>query len=94
MFNKKEDPVRELLDENIVELLQLLKVTASDDPEYPKTREELEKLYALRDASPESVNPNTLLLVGGNLAGILMIIGFEKSHVMTTKALAFLGKLR
>lgn len=94
MFQKKEDPVTKLLDDNIVELLELLKVTASDDPDYAKTRKELEKLYALRDASPETVNPNTLLLVGGNLAGILMIIGFEKSHVMTSKALTFLGKLR
>lgn len=94
MFQKKENPLDQQLDEAIISIHNEMKVLTSDDADYAKMTTQLERLHHLKTPSPEAVSLNTLLLIGGNLAGILMIIGFEKSHVMTSKALGFLGKLR
>lgn len=67
--------------------------TASDD--YSKTVDQLTKLYAIKDAqSPQRVSKDTLLVVAGNLLGIIVIVGHEQAHVVTSKALNFVLKSR
>lgn len=41
-----------------------------------------------------SVSPDVIAAMIGHLAGIAMIIGFEKAHVITSKALPFVQKIR
>lgn len=41
-----------------------------------------------------TVTPDTLLVVGGNLAGILLILNFEKFDLVRSKALSFVLKGR
>jgi len=65
----------------------------ADSAEYAKIVIQLEKLYALQ--APEKaapVSPDALIAVAGNLVGILMILNFERLHVVTTKALGFVLK--
>ena len=63
--------------------------------EYTKMTDNLETLYKLKaEDKPDRVDLNTIAIVAGNLAGILIIVGFEKSHVMTSKALGNLLKPR
>ena len=38
--------------------------------------------------------PDTLLIVGGNLAGILLILNFERLDIVRSKALSFVLKGR
>lgn len=40
------------------------------------------------------ISPDTLLIVGGNLLGILLILNFEKADIITSKALSFVLKGR
>ena len=40
------------------------------------------------------ISPDTLLVVGGNLLGILLILNFEKADIVTSKALGFVLKGR
>lgn len=40
------------------------------------------------------ISPDTLLVVGGNLLGILLILNFEKAEIVTSKALNFVLKGR
>ena len=40
------------------------------------------------------ISPDTLLIVGGNLLGILLILNFEKADIVTSKALNFVLKGR
>jgi len=62
--------------------------------EYAAVVDQLQKLYSLKDNSKSYVSPDTLAMVAGNLAGILLIVGHERAHVVTSKAINFLLKLR
>lgn len=46
-----------------------------------KDRSELEKKHR--------VSPDAIAVVAGNLLGIALILGYEKSNIITTKALGF-----
>jgi hypothetical protein len=39
-------------------------------------------------------SPETLALIGGNLAGIVMILGYERANIITSKAFGLLTKLK
>lgn len=63
--------------------------------DYTRKVDHLTKLYALKEKpSDRRVSPDTMAIVAGNLAGILMIVGHEKAHVVTSKALGFILKAR
>jgi hypothetical protein len=66
---------------------------SSDD--YAKLLKQLSKLYKLKEPpAPTRVSPDTLALVLGNLAGVLLIVTYEKHNIVTSKALTFVQKLR
>ena len=55
----------------------------------------IEKLEKIRHTSDDSrVNPNTLVAGAVNLLGIVMILQHERVHVVATKALGFVAKMR
>ena len=43
---------------------------------------------------PKRVSLDTWAIIGSNLAGIVLILGYEKANVVTSKALGFVMKLR
>lgn len=67
-----------------------------DSERYDRLSTQLVKLYKLRaETNPRTrVDANTWALIGANLAGILIVVGYEHGHVITSKALGFIGKLR
>ncbi len=65
--------------------------------EKAKTPAEIELVIGLREkanAAKKSVSMDTVLVVLGNLAGILLILNFEKLNVLTSKAIPFVLKGR
>ena len=63
--------------------------------EYDLCLKHLTKLYALKeDKSKRRVSADTMAVVLGNLAGIVLIVGHERAHVVTSKALNFVMKAR
>lgn len=94
MFARKtETQLR--LESEINGLLASLKTMKPDNPSYPKTLKAIKKLKELRDEeSPTRVSPDTLAIVLGNLAGVLLIVTYEKHNIVTSKALTFVQKLR
>ena len=65
--------------------------------EKAKTPAEIELVIGLREkanATKKSVSLDTVLVVLGNLAGILLILNFEKLNVLTSKAIPFVLKGR
>jgi hypothetical protein len=94
MFNKppkKDDETR--LMEAKIKLLDRLDTLDPSDPEYPKT---IVYLNRLNDMTPKkekkSVSWDTIAIVAGNLAGILVIVAYEQKHVFASKASSFLLK--
>lgn len=89
MFAKKAREKTEL-DKAIDDALAKLDDPTTDD--YAKITKQLTKLYAMKEAEKPTprVNSDTLLMVAGNLAGILVIVGYEHAHVITSKAQSYI----
>lgn len=52
----------------------------------------IEKLKV--ETQPKRISPDTLALIGANIAGIVLIISHEHASVITTKAMSLLLKPR
>lgn len=71
---------------------QLDSVPAYSD-EYAKIVNQITALTAMKESTNTSrVSPDTLAIVLGNLVGIAIIVGHERAHVVTSKALNFVMK--
>lgn len=89
---KKNDDKDPRLDEAIGEALESLNPY---DDDYVKKVEAVERLYKLKEVNnPRSVSPDTIAIVLGNLLGVILIVSHERTHVLTSKALSFVQKLR
>lgn len=90
MFNRtprEKTNIEEAIDEAIATLNPY-------DDDYFKCVEAIKTLHELKQADkPDRVKADTIALVLGNLAGIVLITRFEKTGVVTSKALAFIPKL-
>lgn len=79
------------LDDVIASAIQELKGHDADSEGYAKIVEQLVLLNSLKsDEKTDRVSKDTLALVLGNLAGIVVIVGHERAHVVTSKALSLL----
>lgn len=67
-----------------------------DDPsseKYIAVSDQLKKLYALKEIdSKRKVSPDAVVGAVTNLAGMVLIINYERVHVITTKALGMVGR--
>ena len=83
-FKRKKDP----LDKHIEMLQQEMYLQQLSGEEYKKLMERMERLYKLKaETRRKPVSNDTLALVFGNLAGILLIVAYEQKHVMSSKGL-------
>ena len=94
MFNKprsEEEGLQKAIDELLIEM----ELHSATSDEYANMADQLSKLYSLKEFdSKRRVSPDTLAVVIGNIIGIGMIVGHERAHVVTSKALNFIMKLR
>lgn len=95
--NKKAE--KTALDLAIDELLDEMARYSGTSDEYNKLTDQLTTLYSIKETehqihSKKNVSADTLAIVGGNLLGIVLIVGHERAHVVTSKALTLLTKLR
>jgi hypothetical protein len=94
MFTQKPTDEPSRLEEAIDDLFQEMKSVNGDSKEYSNMRNQLVELYQLKSIdAPKQVSPDTKLLVIANLVGILLIVGFEHTGVITSKATTFVKKL-
>jgi hypothetical protein len=92
MFRKPKTSTK--LDEAIDALLEQIAGLPYDPKETPLMIDQVSKLEKLRSTQAPRVSPDTLMIVGGNILGIVLILHFERVNVVTSKALAFVMKLR
>ena len=83
------------LDRTIDELHGDMKAVNPESEEYKLYLNQLERLYALKEQnSKRRISPDTLAIVVGNLAGILIIVNFERGAVMVSKAKDYVVRTR
>lgn len=81
------------LDKTIKKVHDEINKFSADSDEFAKMSAQLDRLYKMKTYKKESsVKPDTLINAGVNLAGIVLILGFEKAHVLSSKALGFVRK--
>jgi hypothetical protein len=72
----------------VVAEMRTLDVTSD---EWKRNFEHLEKLTILEATEARNkVSPDTMAVVAANLAGIIVIVGYEHAHVLASRALTFL----
>lgn len=76
----------ERLEEQIAAVYTEMNVVGVDSEEYPTMLKHLERLYELKASKKrrEPVSRDMMLSVGGNLLGLLLILGYEQRHVITS----------
>lgn len=90
----KPNPLTVKLDENISAAHDALKAEEPETEKYKQIREQLTELYKIRNETrSRRVSPDTLASVTANLLGIGIIVGHERVHIVTSKALGFIKKL-
>lgn len=92
MFAKSEKtPLDQEIDRLFAEL-------ASEDPgsdTYSQINDQLVKLYKLQEVhSTKRLSADTVATICAHLTGIAVIVGYERAHVISSKAVGFLTKLR
>lgn len=82
------------LDEAIARVYTQMSTIEVGTEQHDKCVATLSKLYALKEKDPNgSVSKDTLVMASANLLGIAMIVGHERAHVVTSKALTFVSKM-
>jgi hypothetical protein len=92
----KKQPIEPTgLETAINEVLNEMQGFTADSKEYSKMVKQLSKLYALKEIDKtDRLSKDTKAIIIGNLVGILIIVAYERGHVMTSKALPLLVKFR
>jgi len=94
MLHRKQ-PSDTSLDQLIDEVQLTMRDLPVDTEEFKLAIGRLKELHKLKDATRrQKLSPDTCLIVGANLLGILIITQHEKLDVITSKAAAFVMKPR
>lgn len=91
MFKKKEPNA---IDVQIEALSNSMKNYPVDSPEYAAAMEKMVVLAKTKNEGKKPIDPNTIIVVAGGLLQVVMIIGHERLHVLTSKAIGFVLKGR
>jgi len=96
MFNSREQSNNQrLIEVELDRTLIQLKAERVTDEEYAKTLSLVERLHKMLDKEkPASVSKDTMLTVGANLVGIILILKHEHVNVISSKALGFIMRPR
>lgn len=93
---RKPKPEDLKLTNAINDVLDRMATVGPDTPEYPKLIVYLARLTEMKQnqKTARRVSPDQIALVLGNFAGIVFIVAYEHGHVLTSKALSLLVKVK
>lgn len=95
LFKKKDK--RTKLDREIDDLLEEMSYQHRDSNEYADNVEYLTKLYEAKrgvESQKQGISKDALLYVGANIAGLLLVLHYEKLDVITSRAFNWIWKGR
>lgn len=95
MFTKSKSKTEEELDKALQYAFAALHDQPETEEDYAKILDHIAKLHKMKtEEKSRRVSPDTWAMVGANLVGIAMIVGYEHAHVVTSKAMNLLLKPR
>lgn len=95
MFDREIPRHQRMIEQDLEHILAMLPITQPDSQEYAKLLTSAERLYGMLDRPKSTpISRETLVTVGANLLGILLIIKHEDVNVITSKALGFVIRTR
>ena len=78
------------LEKEIDLVLDSMSVLGRDSTDYAAMADNLERLHKAKCIDTNrKVSPDTIAIIVGNLLGIVLILGYEKANIITSKALGF-----
>lgn len=84
-----------VLDESIDRIVRQMETVMPGSDEYENLLAHLERLMRLRSDEPrDRVSKDTMAIVVGNLIGILIIVGYERAHVVASRGMNLLLKTK
>ncbi len=92
MFGKTPKPEDLKLKEAHLSALDDLLAHEPGSNQHTAALEAVKVFTELQRNNKQRVDVNTALLVGGNLAGILLLVGYEHAHVVAATAKNFILK--
>lgn len=93
MFSSKKTETTALQDA-IEALLRELAGHEGSSEEYARIVERLTELHKLQEPTAPPLSKDVIVNAAASLGGILLILNHERAHVVTSKALGFVMKLR
>lgn len=87
IFDRKKTDLDIVIDELVVRMQK-----TTDPDAYSTYVEQLVKLNAVRNT--RRVSPDVLFNVAGSIAGVLLVLGYEHGHVITSKAFSLVRSIR
>ncbi len=92
IFTKRDK--RTQVEREIDKQLDILISRARTPEEISEMLSLMERRDELREKKKVHVSPDTIAIIAGNLAGILLILNYEQFNVVSSKALGFVIKGR
>lgn len=92
MFKRRKKKVK--IKHEIDGLLSEMSRWAPHEPEYGIMAENLERLYKTKESKKSYVSGDTVVTVAGSIAGIALVLYFEKAGIVTSKAFNLILKGR
>ena len=95
MLKLKNRDNRTLLDEEIDDLLEDMALLDRSSNEYADMVNHVEKLYKAKSYDEsKSISNEAKVSIAANLLGIILILGYEKADIITSRAINFVSKVR
>lgn len=100
MFNLKKTPeIKSSLDEALEIAVQKLKDTDPSTKDYAVIAQNVKTLTEANTADkaahkPNVVSADTLAMIFGNLTGLILVLGYEHGHAITSKAFGQIGRIK
>ena len=91
MFKKKEPNA---IDVQVEALSNSMKNYPVDSPEFAAAMEKMVVLVKTKNEGKKPIDPNTIIAGAGGLLQVVLIIGHERLHVLTSNAIGFVLKGR
>lgn len=95
MFNRKTSQTDEKLEVVMEDLLTQMHSDTGDSEGYKYMTDNFVKLYDARtNRARNRISNEAVVTIASNLGVAAIVIAFEQKHVITTKALTFMSKIR